>query len=290
MLPNRAFFTVRRKRGSLPYKTIFIYYSIPLLSASMTINLGHLLEGHIFAFVLAFMRLGTAFMMFPGIGEAFVPTRTRFLFAGAFTFLVAPLIAPSVPPVPAQVSDLVWLMVREALIGIFFTTILRMILGIVEVAGTIVAMETGLSNAMILNPALANQSALTGAMLSIAAIVILFATGFDHFLLKTLMSTYDLFPINETYMIGSVTEAIVSVMSKSFMIGVQLSSPFIIVGLLMYLAMGVMQKMMPQIQLFLVILPVQIWGGFFLFAACVGLMLTIWLEQYDELIGAVFLQ
>lgn len=256
----------------------------------MVIDLQQQLSGGVFAFLLVFMRLGAAFIMFPGIGEAFVPMRTRFLFAAAFTFLLTPVVASQVPPMPEQIGDLVCLMGREALIGIFFTTILRMIMGIVEVAGTIVAMQTGLSNAMILNPALANQSALTGALLSIAAIVLLFMTGLDHFLLTTLMGTYDVFPISETFWIGDATQVLVDVMSKSFLIGVQLSAPFIIVGLLMYLTMGIMQKMMTQVQLFIVLIPIQIWGGFFLFSVCIGFMLMAWLRHYDEIIGSIFVR
>ena len=256
----------------------------------MAFNLEHLLEGHIFAFVLVFMRVSAALLMFPGIGEAFVPQRTRFMFALAFTFLVAPVIASQVPAVPDQVPSLVWLMGREVLIGIFFCTILRLIMGIVEVAGTIVAMETGLSNAMVLNPTLAGQSALTGALLSIASIVLLFMTGLDHFLLTTLMKTYDVFPIGQPFLMGDATRAISEVMSQSFIIGVQLASPFIIVGLLMYLSLGIMQKMMPQVQLFLVLIPIQIWGGFFLFAACVGFILMVWLRRYDEIVASIFVR
>lgn len=256
----------------------------------MVIDLQQQLSGHIFASLLIFMRFGAGFMMFPGIGESFVPRRTRFLFAAAFTFLLTPILMDQVPAMPKHMGDLVWLMGREALIGIFFGSILRLIMGIVEVAGTIVAMETGLSNAMILNPALANQSALTGAILSMAAIVLVFMTGLDHFLLTTLVKTYEVFPVAQPFFIGDATQAFVHVMSQAFMIGVQLSSPFIIVGLLMYLTMGVMQKMMTQVQLFLVLIPVQIWGGFFLFSACIGFILMVWLRRYDELVGAVFVR
>lgn len=256
----------------------------------MVINIEQQLSGHIFAFALIFMRLGAGLMMFPGIGEAFVPQRTRFMFAAAFTFLLLPVLLPNVPPMPTQIGDLVWILGKEALIGIFFTSILRVIMGIVEVAGTIVAMETGLSNAMILNPALANQSALTSALLSVAAIVLLFLSGLDHFLLRTLMETYEVFPVGEAFIMGDATQSFVLVMSKCFAIGVQLASPFIIVGLLIYLTMGIMQKMMSQIQLFLVLIPIQIWGGFFLLAATVGFMLVQWLRVYDEIITSVFVR
>ncbi len=254
----------------------------------MVIDLEQQLAGHVFAFMLIFTRIGAGLMMFPGIGEAFVPQRTRAFFALAFTFLMLPILLPQVPVMPTQIGALTWLLVKEALVGIFFTSILRLIMGMIEVAGTIVAMQTGLSNAMILNPALASQSALTSALLSIAAIVLIFVTGLDHFLLRALMETYTIFPIGAPFPLGDVVQSFIQVVSKSFSVGVQMASPFIIVGLLLYLTMGTMQKMMPQVQLFLVLIPIQIWGGFFLFSTIISVMLLFWLQTYDEIVSSLF--
>jgi flagellar biosynthetic protein FliR len=227
----------------------------------MVINLSQILSGHVFAFMLVFMRIGGGFMMF---------------------------LLPEIPPLPGKIGDLVVLMGKELFIGIFFSTILRMVMTMIEIAGALISMQTGLSNAMILNPALAGQSALTSAMLSTAGIVLLFASGLDHLLIRVLMETYTLFPISGPFPLGDATETIVHIMSQSFVIGVQMATPFIVVGLMMYTTMGIMQKMMTQVQLFLVLIPIQIWGGFFLFSVTVGVMLTFWLQAYDEILTSTF--
>lgn len=253
-------------------------------------DIAALFSGQAFAFMLVFSRITAGLMFFPGLGEAFVSTRFRMMFAFVFSLLMTPVIQPSLPAMPSEIGLLVQLITFEVLVGAFFGVIMRLMMGIVEIAGAIIAMEIGLSNAMVLNPALATQSALTAALLSITAVVLVFATGLDAFLFKALIGTYDLFPVGKALPLGDLLEVIVSLTSKVFSLGVQLAAPFIVTGLLIYASMGIMQKLMPQIQLFLVMLPVQIAGGIFVFGICISTMLAVWLKVFDDTVGQVFIR
>ena len=256
----------------------------------MVIDLQHQLAGQVFPFMLVFTRMAAGLMMFPGIGEAFVPQRIRMLFALVFTFLLLPVLGPQMPPMPPHIPNLVVLLATESIIGLFFGTILRLLMDIVETTGSIIALETGLSNAMVMNPAMAGQSALTSAFLGIAAIVLLFLTGLDHLLLRALVGTYAIFPVGADLPVGDMTESFIAVMARCFTVGVQLASPFIVIALLLYVALGIMQRLMPQIQLFLIILPAQIWGGFFVFFTTLAVILTVWLQVFDEIAAKMFIR
>lgn len=236
------------------------------------------LGGTAFHFLLVFSRIGSVVMLFPGIGEAFVPARVRLLLAMAITLLVFPPLIPSLPSPPAQVADLFLLIGREVLIGVFFGSLLRLIMLVVDTAGSIIAMQAGLSNAMVLNPAMASQSPLPGAFLGVAALALVFITGLDHVMLRGMIGTYQVFPAGEDIIVGDMLQAYAHLVGQSFTVGVELSSPFIIAGLLMYISLGFMQRLMPQIQLFMVTLPIELLGGMILFAASVGVILTVWLQ------------
>lgn len=256
----------------------------------MVLHLGDFVSGHVFAFLLVFTRLAAGFMLFPGLGEAFVPARARMLFALAFSFLVLPVLYPQLPPLPAQIPVLATLLLKEAFIGVFFGTVTRVLADAVATMGSLAAMQIGLSNAMILNPALGNQSALPSALLSSLALVLIFATGLDHLLLRALLDTYKSFPPGGDVFVGDVIQSFVSFVNKSFALGVQLAMPFLVCGLLLYTVLGVMQRMMPQIQLFLVMLPVQIFGGFFVFSVIVASAMAVWLKYFDASVGVLFLR
>jgi len=256
----------------------------------MNIDLNAQLSGHVFPFMLTFTRLGAALMTFPGIGEAFVTPRTRMMFALALTFLLYPALMPHMPAMPDQPASLVLLVGKEALVGIFFGAIMRLMTTIIETAGSLIAMDIGLSNAMILNPALAAQSTLTSVFLGLAAVALIFITGLDHMLFQALLETYKVFPVAAAAPYEDFLQAFVEVLNKSFAVGVQLSLPFIVMGLLIYATMGIMQRLMPQVQLFLILLPLQIYGGFFLFGLCVAVILGVWLRVFDETVASVFLR
>jgi len=253
----------------------------------VTYSLSTQLSGHIFPFMIVFTRLGAALMLFPGIGESFVSIRIRLFFALAFSFLVFPVLMPDLPALPKHIPDLARLIAQEAVIGVFFGSLLRLLMGAIETTGSIVAVQVGLSNAMILNPAMAMQSALPSAFLGVAGIVLLFLTGLDHMLLRGLIETYRLFPVKELPVMGDMAQTYVHLVTSSFTVGVEIAAPFLVVGLMLFVALGFMQRLVAQVQLFLVLLPLQIWGGLFLFGATLGVMMSVWLKYFDSSFAAL---
>ncbi|MDX9689119.1 MAG: flagellar biosynthetic protein FliR [Proteobacteria bacterium] len=256
----------------------------------MNIDLNAQLSGHVFGFMTVFTRLGAGLMMFPGIGESFVPQRVRFMFAMALSVLMYGVLLPQIPKIPEHPADMVRFLASEVMVGVFFGVVMRLMMGIIETAGAIMAMQIGLSNAMILNPSMATQSSLTSAFLSIAALALLFVSGFEQVLFRALLDTYKIFPVGQDLPYGDMVQQVVHLMSSTFAIGVELAAPFIIIGLLLYTTLGVMQKLMTQIQLFIIMIPVQIWGGFFVFGLAVGGMLGVWLTLSDDMVARVFIR
>ncbi len=254
----------------------------------MTFNLEALLSGHVFAFLIVFTRLAAAFMMFPGIGEAFVSPRIRMLFAFGFSLMLFPALSSGLPAMPQQMPTLVLLIAKETFVGLYFGTVMRLLMDILATTGSIIAMESGLSNATILNPSLATESALPSALLGATSIVLIFATGLDHMLFRALIGTYKVFPVGQELPIGDIVRSFIGLVSRSFSVGVQLATPAIVVALLLYTVLGMMQRMMPQIQLFLIMIPVQIFGGFFVLSVTIGVALAVWLRVYDETVASLF--
>jgi flagellar biosynthetic protein FliR len=247
----------------------------------LTVDISKQLSGNVFPFLLVLTRIGSAFMLFPGIGESFVPVRVRMMFALAISFIMCPVLMPLLPPMPPDIAGLGLLLAREVLIGLFFGCLLRLLMGVVETTGAMIGMQTGLSNAMILNPLLATQSALPSAFLSMAAVALVFITGLDHLLLQAMMDTYHVFPAGSFPEPGDVVEIYSRMVTRSFLMGVELAAPFLISGLILYSALGFMQRLMQQVQLFLVVMPVQILGGIMLFGATLAAILSVWLEYVD---------
>lgn len=248
----------------------------------MTIDFSQWLVGKSFVFMLIFCRVGSALMLFPGVGEAFVLPRLRALLAAAISLVLILPLEPYLPTMPTTAAETVALIIQEVLIGIFFGLILRIFLGTLETAGTIISFQIGLSNATLFNPTMASQGTLTGAILTTTAVTILFVTGYDDTLLRALVGTYGLIPATEPVIVQDLSQQMIKIVNGSFALGTQLAAPFLIIGVVMSVAMGVMAKLMPQIQIFTLAMPVQIIAGLALFAVTITGVLLAWMSGLDN--------
>ena len=251
-------------------------------------DLNSLFAGNAYALMFIFSRVGTALMLIPGIGESHVTPRARLFLALGMSLILVPVLQPHLPSPPAQISTLASLIGYEVLVGLFFGTLLRLVMDSLETAGSIVALQIGLSNATVFNPQLAAQSPLPSALYAIVGYVLIFVTGIDHMLLRGIVATYDLFPPGSPFAPGDMSNMVSKTLAHSFIIGFQLAVPFILIGLMMFLALGLLQRLMPMIQLFIIVLPAQIWGGLFLLGATITSLMTGWLRFFDTSIGTFF--
>lgn len=236
----------------------------------------------VFAFILTFVRIGTAAAIMPGVGDSFVSPRIRIYIALGLAIVLTPVVRPYLPdPIPPLLT-LAALIGMEFIIGLFIGTMARIFMAAVDTAGMVISMQSGLGNAQLFNPAFSSQGSLIGALLSITGVVLLFATNLHHLLFFGIVGSYELFPIGSVPDTGSMAELITKAVAASFLIGVQIASPFLMIGLLMYIAMGVLTRLMPQVQIFLLALPMQIMVSLILLAITVSAGLLYWISEFED--------
>lgn len=245
--------------------------------------------GQMAAFIMIFARVGTAMMIMPGIGDSFVSSRVRLIFAMAFTVVVTPIISPLLPNLEVTSALFVWYFLRELVIGFFIGTVARIFMTALDTGGMLISMQTGLGNAMVFNPQMAGQGSIIGAFLSITGAVLLFATNLHHLLIFALVDSYKSFAVGgDIPLVEGMTQTIVKSVARSFEIGFYMAIPFIMVSLLLYIGMGVLGRLMPQIQVFILAMPIQILLGFLTLFVVTAIVLLYWLGEYDNAIRIFF--
>lgn len=252
------------------------------------LGLDAFLAAQVFAFLFVFARIGTALAVMPVFGEQFVSVQVRLLFALAASLLLVPVLQGRIPPVPDDVPVLVRLIAIEALAGIFLGTVARIALSALETAGMFISLQTGLAAAAIFNPALGIQGSPFGSFLGVGGLALIVVTDLHHLLLTGLVSSYDLFVPGVGLPMGDLAETAGRVMSQSFAIGFQMAAPFIVGGILLNVALGVMSRLVPQMQIFFVALPLQIGAGLLLMAASLGAAMLLWLDGLQAVYGGLF--
>lgn len=244
--------------------------------------LQRLLTAEVFALFLVFARIGTAAMLLPGIGESYVAPRVRLLLAGAISIVVAPVLAPSLPALPASPLTMALLIGGEIGIGLFIGTVTRCTMIALEIAGTLIGFQIGLSTASIFNPLLSEQGSVIGVLIAIAGIVLMFQTDLHHLMFRALIDSYTLFTPGALPPMGDFTEVVTRTISKSFALGMQLSAPFMVITALLYVALGLMSRLMPQLQIFFVALPLQIALGFLMLVLTFSTIMLWFLEKFGD--------
>lgn len=243
----------------------------------MSMNLlDYFLATQLSAVTILFLRISSAIMVLPGFGEMYVPPRIRLLFALVFSILLTPLMQSQVPALPASPMALIVLLLAEVSVGVFMGLIARTVLMTLHVAGNIIAAQSSLAVASIFDPASGQQSPVVSNLLSLAAITLFFALDLHHLVLVALVQSYDVFPVGVFPQMQDMNILHLRLVADAFALGVGLSAPFIVFSLLFYLAGGLMTRLMPNFQIFFVMMSPQIMIAFFLMLALIPTILSVY--------------
>lgn len=251
--------------------------------------LSDLLVSQVFAWMLVFARVGSAFSVMPTLGDAFVSMRARLMLSVMVAMLVAGALGDQLPKMPDSPLALLKLIFGEITIGLFIGSVARLMLSALETAGGIIALQAGLANAQMFNPAMASQGSLPGALLGWLGLLLIFATGLHHLLIMAVAESYQTFVPGAPLPVTDMAEHIAKVVERSFIIGFQMAIPFLVSGMLFALALGLLSRLAPQIQVFFLFMSVQVALGLFLFAVTLSAIMTFWLTEFEQSLVA-FLQ
>ena len=243
--------------------------------------LAELLVLNMTAFILTFSRLGAAIMIMPGVGDSFVSSRIRLLFALAFSIVMTPLVSEFSGQYPEGFGLYVLIMI-EIVIGLFIGTVARIFMAALDTAGMVASIHSGLANAQIFNPSFAAQGSIIGAFFSVTGVTLLFSSGLYSVLLYGLFDSYNMFPVGAPLIMGDMSEVVVRAVAVSFKTGIQIAAPFMIVSFLLYVGMGVLARVMPQIQVFILSLPIQILLSMLTMSLVISAAMMFWLQKYED--------
>lgn len=234
----------------------------------------------VLAFLIVFTRVAAAVMILPGIGEAFVPIRVRLLFALLLTVVVSPLISPSLPPEPKTLAALFKLLFFEIVVGVYLGMVARIMLLTLDTVGRIIGLTIGMANAEVFNPSISSQASLPGLLLTTMGVMILFATNMHHLFILAIVDSYKVFSAGAIFDWGDGALVIARLIADSFRLALQMTAPFIVISLIFFMGLGMLARLMPQLQIFFVGLPVQLAGGLLIFSMIISGLFSIFIEYY----------
>jgi flagellar biosynthetic protein FliR len=236
----------------------------------------------IWSTALVFARVGAMVMLLPGFGEPSIPARVRLAFALALAMAIAPTIAGHIP----HPADTAWGMAgqvgAETVIGLIFGAAARMLMSALATAGQIAGTEIGIAFAQITDPTINQSGQIISVFLSVMGVALIFATGLDHMFLQGIAGSYDLLAPGARAPVGDAAQLALDTVSTSFRVGFQIAMPVIAAGMIFRVGLGVLARLIPQIQVFFVVLPLQVMGGFAVFALGLSAGMLMWLDSLQS--------
>jgi flagellar biosynthesis protein FliR len=230
------------------------------------------------AFLLVFARTGTMVMLLPGLGEQNISTRMRLTIALILAAVLLPLHRNAYQIDTGALGPTIVLLVEEIFIGAVLGLTARLTISALDVAGSVIAQQLGLGFVTAIDPTQGEQGAILGNFLTMLGITLFFATDMHYLVIAALNDSYSLFAPGEVPATGDVAALVTKTVSGAFRIGIQLSAPFLAFGLLFNLGLGVLSRLMPQMQVFFVALPASILIGFLFLVLVLGGMMGLFLD------------
>ena len=248
--------------------------------------LSQFLTSELFSFFMIFCRLGSALMLMPGFSETYVPVRIRLLLAVMISIIMSQALSGQLPPVPTTLFGLLSIVAAETLVGVFIGSLSRMVIAAVDVAGMIIAYQSSLASALTQSVSTSQgQGTVISNLLGYAALVLIFVTDLHHVMLRGIADSYTLFLPGQFPPVDSFAELAARTMSGAFRMSMQIASPYIISGLLLYLTAGIMSRLMPNIQIFFILMAPQLLMSFCMLLVSCSAILLWYMEYFKDSIA-----
>jgi flagellar biosynthesis protein FliR len=230
------------------------------------------------AFLLVFARTGTMIMLLPGIGEQGISPRMRLTVALILAAVLVPLHRADYHLVTSTLGPAIVMVIEEIIIGAVLGLSARLTISALDVAGSLIAQALGLGFVTAVDPSQGEQGVIISNFLTMLAITLFFATDMHHLVLAALNDSYTLFAPGEVPATGDVAALVTKTVSGAFRVGVQLSAPFLVFGLVFNIGLGVLSRLMPAMQVYFLAMPLSILGGFLFLVVVLGAMMGMFLD------------
>ncbi len=255
------------------------------MNAALTELLAYAQDGLLIGFIV-FLRVGAAMALLPAFGESSVPQRVRLGLALGFTAIVMPAVAAQIEPLAEHQKGIPILLATETLAGLALGIALRLFVLALQMAGSIAAQATSLSQ-VFGGTGIEPQPAV-GHLLVFGGLALAVMTGLHVRIAEVLILSYNVLTPGQFPSASILGDWGVGQIAQAFSLAFTLAAPFIIASLIYNVALGVINRAMPQLMVAFVGAPAITAGALILMFLVMPLMLTVWSDALQQFLQNPF--
>jgi flagellar biosynthetic protein FliR len=234
-------------------------------------------------FVL-FCRIGAAMLLMPGVSSTQIPVQVRLFLAIALSLALAPLLLPSVRRAVAGAEPLalLWIIAGELLVGLLIGLLARVFFVALQALAAALATSIGYSGIPGSTIDEAEPMPALVSLITVSAVVLMFQTDLHWEVLRGLAASYAVLPPGTGYESRFGLTEIADQLSETFLVALRISSPFLVYAIVANFAVGIANKLVPQISVYFVSLPLILAGGLFILYFNIDELLSLFTAEFGR--------
>ncbi|HYE84006.1 MAG TPA: flagellar biosynthetic protein FliR [Clostridia bacterium] len=238
--------------------------------------------------LLVFVRMSSLFVITPVFGRREMPSYLKI----GLAFFCSYILVPMLGDVSTEYSNLLSFAViagKEFLVGIIIGYVSFLVFSALYVAGQIIDMQIGFGMVNVLDPTMNTQVPITGNLIYILTTLFFLSIDGHHILLSALYKSYSVLPIDGFAFTEAMVNNMISVFTDTFVLGFKISIPVIAAALLAEVALGILSRTVPQMNVFVVGMPLKIGIGLLTLYIMMPVFIQIMTVTFDRMYGYIYL-
>lgn len=234
--------------------------------------------------LLIFIRILGIFSVAPVFGHAQLPPQVKVAFSVLLSLILLPVVKSPDPALANEVFLLGSAVLKEFIVGIVIGYVTTLLFVAIQLAGEAIDVQMGFGMASIADPLLGTHTSIMGQFLYLTATIFFLVTNGHHHLLTGLAQSFQAVPLDGFVMTSLLYERVLGLIAQFFLIGLRIGGPVMLSVFLADLALGLLGRNLPQMNLMVIGFPIKVWVGIGVFS----FMLPFFLLTLQSLFSGIY--
>jgi flagellar biosynthetic protein FliR len=226
-------------------------------------------------FLLIFARVMAMVAAAPVFGNESIPVQLKIAIGMFIAFVMFPMLSHMALQVDVRLFAMVILMIKEVAVGLILGFAAGFIFGGVRYAGELISFMMGFSLASIVDPESGQQNGITSEFMYMVTLLVFLIINGHHFVLEALQMSYVTVPIGGLALKGPLLETMITLGGVLFILAVKLAAPILVALFMINVALAVLARVSPQMNVFMLSFPLNIGVGMTVLITTAPLMVFV---------------
>ncbi len=240
-------------------------------------------------FFLIFFRVCAIIMTLPVLGNKNVPVLVKVGLCLSLSILLFPVLKLSHPEAALNIIPFIIGLLDEVVFGIIIGICVKLIFAGIQLAGQLVGFQMGLAIVNIIDPGTSDQIPILAQFNNLMALLIFLAVNAHHWLIRALVESFHLVPFFGFQLKKTIMDQLITFGGDVFIIAIKVAAPVMAALLLTSVALGLIARTVPQMNIFIVAMPVKIFIGLIVFAVTFPYLIPVIQHIFISLENGIFL-